>query len=102
MPRISRDQLIELQKGLRTDAAIGRKIKITPQAVHLLRKKHGIDSRLKNNPARNAKIIDRYKTGFTGPSIAKEFDLSATHLYRILNSAGIGIRKRGPAKKRKK
>jgi hypothetical protein len=42
MARISKAQLIKLQKKLKTDAAIGEQFGITRQAVHLLRKKFDI------------------------------------------------------------
>ena len=42
MPRISKAELIELQKSVRTDVAIGRKLGCTRQNVQLLRKSYGI------------------------------------------------------------
>lgn len=45
-PRISKAELISLQKTLKTDKAIGAKFSITPQAVYYIRKKYGIPSRL--------------------------------------------------------
>ena len=38
MPRITKSQLIKLQKKFKTDAAIGEQFGITRQAIHQLRK----------------------------------------------------------------
>ncbi|MCU0609988.1 MAG: hypothetical protein MUF22_09510 [Chitinispirillaceae bacterium] len=85
MPKISKTELIKLQKQLGTDAAIGKKYKITRQAIHQLRKKYGIDSTLIDNPERNDKILGAYKKGMTGTAIAKKFDISISQTYRIIN-----------------
>ena len=42
MVRISKAELIELQKKLGTDRAIGRKFNITRQAIKQIRKKYDI------------------------------------------------------------
>ena len=44
MARITKSQLVTLQKKLKRDAAIGAEFGITRQAVHQLRKKYGIVS----------------------------------------------------------
>jgi Mor family transcriptional regulator len=88
MPRISKTELIRLQKKLGTDEAIGKKFKITRQAIHQLRKKYGIESSYADNPERNAKIIAAYKKGSSGTAIAKKFDLSISQTYRIIKLAG--------------
>lgn len=87
MARISKAQLIKLQKKFKTDAAIGEQFGITRQAVHQLRKKHGLDSSLAENPVRNADIIDAYKAGSSGTALAKKFKLSISQTYRIINEA---------------
>jgi Mor family transcriptional regulator len=97
MARISKSELIRLQRQLGTDEAIGKKFKITRQAVHQLRKKYGIESSYADNPERNAKILAAYKKGSTGTAIAKKFDLSISQAYRIIKTAGSG-----KAKKKKK
>jgi hypothetical protein len=99
MALISKTELIKLQKQLGTDEAIGKKLKVTRQAIHQLRKKYGIDSRLADNPDRNAKIVGAYKKGATGTDIAKKFDLSISQAYRIINEAG--ALKKKTAKKKK-
>lgn len=63
MPRLSKAELIKLQKKLTTDEAIGKKFGITRQAVHQIRKKYGIKSNYADNPERNAKIVALYKKG---------------------------------------
>jgi hypothetical protein len=100
MARISKAQLIKLQKKLTTDAAIGEQFGITRQAVHQLRKKYGIDSSLADNPERNAEIVAMYKGGASGTALAKKYKLSISQTYRIINEAtGIKKAKKAPAKK---
>jgi DNA invertase Pin-like site-specific DNA recombinase len=88
MAKISKKELIALQKRLKTDAKIGAKYGITRQAVHQLRKKYGIDSRTANNPVRNKKIVSLRKSGKSTLAIAKQFDLSLPQTYRILKESG--------------
>ena len=102
MPRLSKAELIKLQKKLTTDEAIGKKFGITRQAVHQIRKKYGIKSNYADNPERNAKIVALYKKGTAGTAIAKKHDLSISQTYRIINDAGAGRRTKGPGKKGKK
>ena len=88
MPRLSKAELIKLQKKLTTDEAIGKKFGITRQAVHQHRKKYGIESNYAKNPERNKKIVALYKKGTAGTALAKKFDLSESHTYKIINAAG--------------
>ena len=99
MPRISKTELIKLQKKLVTDADIGEKFGITRQAVHQMRKAYGIPSSISDNPERNSKIIALYKKGTSGTAIAKKFGLSISQAYRVINDAGAGKNK--PAQKAK-
>jgi MinD-like ATPase involved in chromosome partitioning or flagellar assembly len=87
MARISKTQLIKLQKKLQTDAAIGEQFGITRQAVHQLRKKYGIDSSLADNPQRNAEIVNMYQGGASGTALAKKYKLSISQTYRIINES---------------
>jgi hypothetical protein len=87
MARISKVELIKLQKKLKTDAAIGDRFGITRQAIHQLRNKYGIDSMIAKNDERNAKIIKTYKAGVTGTALSGKFDLSVSQTYRIINEA---------------
>ncbi len=98
MARISKSQLVKLQKQLLTDAKIGEKFGITRQAIHQLRMKYGIDSSIADNPERNAKIVRAYKSGTVGTALAKKFDLSISQAYRIINDANAG-KKRASKKK---
>lgn len=93
MARISKADLVKLQKKLVTDAAIGAEFGITRQAVHQLRKKYGIDSSLSNNPERNSEIVSLYEAGTPGTDIAKKYKLSISQTYRIINET------KKPAKK---
>lgn len=95
MARISKAQLVKLQKKFKTDAAIGEQFGITRQAVHQLRKKYELESSLIDNPERNADIIAAYQKGASGTTIAKKFDLSISQTYRIIN----GTLKAGKTKK---
>ena len=83
-PRISKAELITLQKTLKTDKAIGAKFSITPQAVYYIRKKYGIPSRLPDNTKRNAKIVALYKRGMTKNAIAGAIGGTASLVYRLL------------------
>lgn len=85
MARITRSQLVRLQKKLKTDAAIGKEFGITRQAVHQIRKKYGISSNLINNPDRNDEIYNSYKEGLPVAKIMKKFKLSPSQTYRIIN-----------------
>jgi DNA invertase Pin-like site-specific DNA recombinase len=87
MPKVSKNQLLALQKKLTTDEAIGKKFGVTRQAIHQLRKKYGIASNYAKNPERNRKIIVLYKKVAPGTAIAKKTGLSVTQTYRIINAA---------------
>ena len=87
MPRISKAELIRLQKKLGTDAAIGGKFGITRQAVHIMRKKYGIPSRLPDYAGRNAEIVAFHKKGMEKAALAKKFDLSVLHIAGIIRNA---------------
>jgi DNA invertase Pin-like site-specific DNA recombinase len=93
MARISKAQLVKLQRKHRTDAKIGELFGITRQAVHQLRKKYAIDSSIADNPQRNAKIVKLYKGGTSGTALAKKFELSVSQTYRVINEAKAGKRK---------
>jgi len=95
MPGISKSELIAMQKKLMTDAAIGKKLKVTRQAVHQMRKKFGIPSRFAKNPERNEKIFAQHKKGVSGAAIAKKFGLSYITVYQIIKKA----KAKKPAKK---
>ncbi|MBN2038084.1 MAG: helix-turn-helix domain-containing protein [Chitinispirillaceae bacterium] len=94
MARISKAQLVKLQKKYKTDAKIGALYGITRQAVHQLRKKYKIDSSIADNPKRNAAIVKMYKSGKSGTALAKKFKLSVSQTYRVINE--------GTAKKKKR
>lgn len=84
MARISKSDLLKLQKKLHTDAKIGEEFGITRQAVHQLRKKYGIDSRTAGNPDRNKEMVALRDGGKSVEAIAKKFKLSIPQTYRIL------------------
>lgn len=84
MPFASKEQLIKLQKTLKTDAAIGKKFGITRQAVHQLRVKYAVKSVRNKNKERNEKIVAQYKKGQTGVAIAKSLGMSVSQVCRII------------------
>jgi hypothetical protein len=84
MAKISKVELIKLQKKFKTDARIGEEFGITRQAVHQLRKKYGIESRTAGNPDRNQEMLSMRESGQSVESIAKKFRLSIPQTYRIL------------------
>lgn len=96
MPRITKRELIELQKKLGTDGAIAKKFKITRQAVHQMRQHYGIPSRFAKNPERNAKIVALHDKGVPTAEIAGKFGLSYISIYQIIKKA-----KAKPAKRAK-
>jgi DNA invertase Pin-like site-specific DNA recombinase len=100
MARISKSELIRLQKKLKTDAKIGEVFGITRQAVHQLRKKYGIESVIAKNDERNQKIVEAYEGGASGTALAKKFKLSVSQTYRIINETKKAAKKN--AKKKKK
>lgn len=100
MARISKSELIKLQKKLKTDAKIGEEFGITRQAVHQLRKKYGIESVIAKNEERNQKIVKAYGAGSSGTVLAKKFKLSVSQTYRIINETKKSGKKQG-GKKRK-
>jgi len=99
MARITKSELIKLQKKFKTDARIGEEFDITRQAVHQLRKKYGIESVIAKNDERNQKIVKAYESGSSGTALSKKFDLSVSQTYRIINEMKKSGKKK--AKKRK-
>lgn len=90
MARISKAELVRLQKKFKTDARIGEEFGITRQAVHQLRKKYGIDSRTAANPDRNKEMVEMREGGQSVEAIAKKFKLSIPQTYRILKETVVG------------
>ncbi|MBN1759706.1 MAG: hypothetical protein JW863_15370 [Chitinispirillaceae bacterium] len=88
MARISKNELIRLQKKYHTDARIGQEFGITRQAVHQLRKKYTIESRTAGNPDRNKEMVAMRTAGKSVEAIAKKFKLSIPQTYRILKETG--------------
>ena len=100
MARISKNDLIKLQKKFMTDARIGEEFGITRQAVHQLRKKYGIDSRTAGNPERNKEMVELRDTGKSVETISKKFKLSIPQTYRILKENGPKKAAKKPAAKK--
>ncbi len=92
MARISKDQLIKLQKKYKTDTAIGELYGISRQAVHQLRTKYGIAPVEDKTSDRDKEVIRLYTSGVPGTRIARKMKLSPSQTYRILRAQGL-IRK---------
>jgi Mor family transcriptional regulator len=86
MARISKNQLIKLQKKYRTDSAIADLYKISRQAVHQLRRKYGIGPVEGRNFDRNAEIIRLREKGMTMEALARKYKLSLSQVYRIVHN----------------
>jgi len=87
MAKITKPQFIALQKKYVTDTAIAAALGLKRQSVHHLRAKFGITSSVPDVRARNAEMIEAYKGGETGVSIAKRHSLSMSQTYRVLDTA---------------
>jgi hypothetical protein len=84
--KVSKNELIKLQKTLQTDEAIGKKFGVTRQAIHQLRRKYEIPAILGKNDDRNAKIVSMQKKGISVIGLAKKMELSVSQTYRILRT----------------
>ncbi|MFP4418699.1 MAG: helix-turn-helix domain-containing protein [Chitinispirillaceae bacterium] len=91
MARISKNQLIKLQKKYRTDQAIANLYGLTRQEVHRMRKMYDIAPVANRQTQRNIDIITLHEKGIAVSRIADKYGLSHAHVYRIIrgnNSAG--------------
>ncbi len=86
---ISKAELINLQRRLKTDAAIAERFGILYWSVYKMRKKYGIPALIPDYIVRNKKIVGLYKKGTSGASLAKEYDLSNNQIYNIIRNAGV-------------
>ena len=84
MARVSKKELIKLQKKLKTDQAIGDKFGISRQAIHQLRCLYRMKALRNKNRERNDAIKAMYKNGLTGIKISKKVRLSISQVYRII------------------
>ncbi|MBD3321537.1 MAG: hypothetical protein GF350_10630 [Chitinivibrionales bacterium] len=101
MARISKNQLVKLQKKYKTDQAIGKLYGISRQAVHQLRLKYGITPVAEKHKERDAEIVKLYKNNVPGTKIARKYKLSISQTYRIINNAGALRKKNGKKSGRK-
>jgi Mor family transcriptional regulator len=85
MPRISKSQILKLQKKYQTDEAIGELFNITRQAVHQLRRRFDLEPVSDKNADRDSEIVRQYKEGIAGTKIAERYDLSVSQVYRVIN-----------------
>ena len=87
MPRISKNQLIKLQKKYKTDESIGELYGITRQAVHQLRVRYGLAPVADKHDDRNKDVVRQYESGIPGSRLARKYGLSLSQIYRIVHSA---------------
>ncbi len=87
MPKISQDEIIALQKALKTDAAIGKKIGLTAQRVQQIREEYGIPAIRMRDIKKKIKIIALYKMGTSTTDIAKIFGFSESMIRMIIECA---------------
>jgi DNA invertase Pin-like site-specific DNA recombinase len=88
MPKISREELIKLQKLLVSDVAIAKHLGVSQPYVHHIRKIYGIPSRFAENAQRNNEIAALYLSGMKASDIAKRFGLRPGRVYQITGDAG--------------
>jgi hypothetical protein len=79
----TQEQLLSLQKKLKTDQAIGECFGVSRQVVFLWRKKYGIRSLRELIEARNYQIQKLYQAGLTNFELVNKFKLSLTTICRI-------------------
>lgn len=95
MPRFSKEELIQLQKKYKTDAAIGKRFDITRQYIHFMRKLYDIPpipgARTVFPPPRITKneFIRLQKRLGSDKAIAKKVGLSGTRVGEIRKGYGI-------------
>lgn len=82
--RISKNQLIKLQKKYRTDQAIAALYGLTRQAVHRMRKMYGIAPAAEKTNQRDMDIMNLHKRGISVSRISDKYGLSNAHVYRII------------------
>jgi len=85
MARVTKEELLRLQKLYKTDAKIGAQFGISRQAVHQLRVKYSIYSLTEKNKDRDDQIYSQYESGMAGTELAKLHQLSISQTYRIIN-----------------
>jgi DNA invertase Pin-like site-specific DNA recombinase len=90
MPRISKKELLKLQKTVGPDTSIAKLYSISRQAVHQMRKIYGIPALTIKNAERNEKIVEAYRNGALQLDIAKAFNISDGTVYRVIKAAGAG------------
>jgi Mor family transcriptional regulator len=95
MARMTKARLLALQRRLGADETIGRKLGVTRQAVHQMRKRLGIVSRRVKNPERNARVLAMYEAGRPARDLAERFAMSVSQTYRVIGQ----LRKRRKKKK---
>ncbi len=87
MAKVTKEQLLKLQKTLITDRAIGQKFGVSRQAIHQLREKYEIKANTAKNKERDEKIVKLSWKGTKASDIAKSVGVSISQIYRIIKRA---------------
>jgi len=85
---ISKEHLIKLQDTFKTDEAISRLFNCTRQSIFYLRKRHGLPTVKKHIKSRDQKIFEAHNCNISSITIARNFKLSISHVYRIVRNMG--------------
>ena len=101
MARVSRGELIRLQKLHGSDDAIAELFGISRQAVYQWRMRCGIPSRLQDIRKRNREIARLYREGRPVDRIAARYKLAEHSVYRIVQQVREEGRKKRRARKKK-
>ncbi len=86
MAKIGKYQLVKLQKNYKTDESIAKLYGVSRQAIQQYRKRCGIVPIIDKYSDRNKKIRNLYEEGVSVIKISKMYNMSTTHIYRIIKS----------------
>lgn len=86
--KLTKTDLVWLQKTLGSDTAIASNLNVCPRTVLNWRKRHGIRSIYFKNELRNMQILKLHKKGWDFERIARKVDLSGSHVRTIIRKGG--------------
>jgi len=99
MARITKSELIKLQKKLKTDAKIGESsVSRGRRFINCGKIRNRV--RHSKNDERNQKIVKSYEGGASGTALSKKFKLSVSQTYRIINETKKSGKKKAAKKKK--
>jgi transcriptional regulator with XRE-family HTH domain len=92
--RISKPELIRLQKKHKTDEAIGKKFGVTRQRIYQIRRDYGILPIREKNKERNSRIIALRGKGISARTIAEKMGISESWVSEIIRSSKMTSKKK--------